>query len=80
MTLDVETHLVQGEVVSLGHLLLVGVERCLGLLDVEEVGPPQVDVQHPDEAALEQLAAANRFGYTTWDSDKVKQSSTESKS
>ena len=55
MTLDVEAHLVQSEVVSLRHLLLVVLERGLGLPDIEEVGPPEVNVQHADQATLEQL-------------------------
>ena len=55
VTLYVETHLVQSKVVSLRHLLLVVLERGLGLLDVEEVGSPQVNVQDADQATLEQL-------------------------
>ena len=55
MALNVQTHPVQGEVVGLRHLLLVGRQGGLGLLDVEEVGFPQVNTQYSDQAAAEEL-------------------------
>ena len=55
VALQVQPHLVQGKVVRLGHLLHVGGQRGLGLLDVEQVGPPQVNVQHSDQTTLKEL-------------------------
>ena len=48
--LDVQPHLVESKVVGLRHLLLVGGQRGLGLLHVEQVRLPQLDRQHPEQA------------------------------
>ena len=53
MALNVQPHLVQGEVVGLRQLLLVVWQRGLGLLHIEQVGPPEVDIEDTDQATLE---------------------------
>ena len=64
VALNVEPHPVQGEVVGLSHLLLVGRESGLGFLDVEEVGFPQVNAQHSDQTSAEELNQGPRCKQT----------------
>ena len=55
VALDVQSNLVHCKLVGLGHLLVIVGEGGLGLLDVEQVGFPQVNVQNPNQTALKQL-------------------------
>ena len=64
MALNVQPHLVQCEVVGLRQLLLVVRQRGLGLLHIEQVSPPEIDIEDTDQATLEKLIWWTNSYYT----------------